>query len=56
MLNLLIVFLVLAVVFGRLGFTGIAGGFMAIARIIFFIVLVIAVEWLILMLTGGAML
>jgi uncharacterized membrane protein YtjA (UPF0391 family) len=43
-------------IFGLLGFTGIAGGFMAIARIIFFIVLVIAVVWLILVLAGVAIL
>ena len=56
MLELLILFLVLALVFGLLGFTGIASGFMAIARVIFFIVIVIAVVWLILMLAGVAIL
>jgi uncharacterized membrane protein YtjA (UPF0391 family) len=56
MIELLIVFLVLALIFGLLGFTGIASGFMAIARIIFFIILVIAVVWLILVLAGVAIL
>ena len=52
LIELLIVFLVLALIFGVLGFTGIAAGLMAIARILFFIILVIAVVWLILVLAG----
>jgi uncharacterized membrane protein YtjA (UPF0391 family) len=52
MLELLILFLVLALISGLFGFTGIARGFMAIARIIFFIILVVAAVWLILILVG----
>ena len=55
MFELLIFFIVLAVVFGLLGFTGIAAGFMAIARIIFFILLVIVVIWLVMILFGVAL-
>jgi len=55
MLQLLIAFLVLAFIFGILGFTGIAGGFMALAKIIFFILMVVVIVVVILMLLGVAL-
>lgn len=53
MLRWIIAFLVLALVAGLLGFTGIAGGSMAIARILFFIFLVLFVVGLLFRLLSG---
>ncbi len=55
MIGLLVLFAVLAFVFGILGFTGIAAGFMAIARVIFFILLVIVIVVVILFFAGVAL-
>jgi len=53
-IELLILFIVLAVIFGLFGFTRISTGFMAIARIIFFILLVLVLVWLVMVLLGVA--
>ncbi len=41
MLELLIIAVVLAIIFGLFGFTRISAGFMGIARVLFFIILVL---------------
>lgn len=47
MLQLLIIAVVLALIFGLLGFTRISAGFMDVARIIFFVLIVLIVAALI---------
>ena len=53
MLRWAIVFLVLALVAGLLGFTGVAGQSMAIARILFFVFLIVFVIGLVYSLVTG---
>jgi uncharacterized membrane protein YtjA (UPF0391 family) len=53
MLRWSIVFLVLALVAGLLGFTGIAGEFISIARILFFLFLVLFLVGLVYSLVTG---
>lgn len=52
MLTWIIVFLVLALIFGVLGFGGIAKGFAKIAKIIFYIFLIVLAVTLIMHLVG----
>ncbi len=53
MLRWALVFLVLALVAGLLGFTGVAGESMAIARILFFVFLIVFVIGLVYSLVTG---
>lgn len=53
MLQWTLMFLVLALIAGALGYTGIAGESMSIARILFFIFLVIFIVGLLLNLASG---
>ncbi len=52
MLELLIIAIILAVIFGLLGFTRISAGFMGIARVLFFIILVLILIALIAQMAG----
>jgi uncharacterized membrane protein YtjA (UPF0391 family) len=52
MLKWTLIFLVISIVAGALGFTGIAQGAATIARILFGLFLILAILFLILLLTG----
>ena len=53
MLGWAIVFFILAVVFAALGFGGLAGAAALIAKILFFVFLVLLLVWVIRALAGG---